>query len=232
VNQFLEDLDPIPLDEQAELGQEHFFDTFRLEEGSPFADLVTGMMDLLEELRDEREAKFVKGLTTFGRRPTRVSRTRCRIRGSRSSTGTSRCGTLCSVWSPVTPSSRAFFGESHGRPRLLRGNGLRWDGRLLPGFCGFGQSINLDAFPVAADNLIDDMQEQLVEGLFQDDIFVWWTDGYEEQLSRGHETGPNQFEAVARESGGWSGLVKPPAIASVAPSPRSSSTSSGSTSAT
>jgi len=137
VNQFLEDLDPIPLDEQAELGQEHFFDTFRLEEGSPFADLVTGMMDLLEELRDEREAKFVKGLTTFGRRPTRVSRTRCRIRGSRSSTGTSRCGTLCSVWSPVTPSSRAFFfGESHGRPRLLRGNGLRWDGRLLPGFAG------------------------------------------------------------------------------------------------
>jgi hypothetical protein len=65
------------------------------------------------------------------------------------------------------------------------------------GLQGFGQSINLDAFPIAADNLIDDMQDQLVEGLFQDDIFVWWTDGYAEQLSRGHETGPNQFQAVA-----------------------------------
>ena len=59
VNQFLEDLDPIPLDERADLGQEHFFDTFRLEEDSPFADLVTGLMDLLHELRDEQEAKFV-----------------------------------------------------------------------------------------------------------------------------------------------------------------------------
>ena len=62
VNQFLADLDPIPLNEQAELGQEYFFDMFRLEEDSPFADLITGMMDLLQELRDDREAKFVKGL--------------------------------------------------------------------------------------------------------------------------------------------------------------------------
>jgi hypothetical protein len=65
VNNFLGNLDPIPLNEQAELGQEHFFDTFRLEEGSPFADLVTGMMDLLEELRDDQEAKFVKGAYDF-----------------------------------------------------------------------------------------------------------------------------------------------------------------------
>ena len=65
VNQFLGALDPIPLDAQAELGQEHFFDTFRLEEGSPFADFVTGMMDLLHELRDEQEAKFVKGAYDF-----------------------------------------------------------------------------------------------------------------------------------------------------------------------
>jgi hypothetical protein len=65
VNRFLEDLDPIPLDAEAELGQEHFFDTFRLEEGSPFADLVTGMMDLLYELREDRDAKFVKGAYDF-----------------------------------------------------------------------------------------------------------------------------------------------------------------------
>ncbi|PSQ13588.1 restriction endonuclease, partial [Halobacteriales archaeon QS_7_69_60] len=65
VNQFLEALDPIPLDAQAELGQEHFFDTFRLEEGSPFAGLVTGMMDLLYELRDKQETKFVRGAYDF-----------------------------------------------------------------------------------------------------------------------------------------------------------------------
>lgn len=61
LKQFREELDPIPLDERADLGQENFFDTFRLEEGSPFANLVTGMMDLFHELRDEQEEKFVIG---------------------------------------------------------------------------------------------------------------------------------------------------------------------------
>lgn len=42
VTRFLDALDAVSL--ESELGQEHFFDTFRLEEGSPFADLVTGMM--------------------------------------------------------------------------------------------------------------------------------------------------------------------------------------------
>jgi Type I restriction enzyme R protein N terminus (HSDR_N). len=65
VKRFREELDPIPLDERTDLGQENFFDTFRLEQGSPFADLVTGMMDLLHELRDEQKAKFVIGAYDF-----------------------------------------------------------------------------------------------------------------------------------------------------------------------
>jgi len=203
VNQFLEDLDPIPLNEQAELGQEHFFDTFRLEEGSPFADLVTGMMDLLEELRDEREAKFVKGAYDFWE-----------------ATYASEPDEVPDSWEPFIDGNQSLrdfmFCLESGHALLARlllakatedhdffaGTGYDGMDDYFRGLQGFGQSINLDAFPVAADNLIDDMQEQLVEGLFQDDIFVWWTDGYEEQLSRGHETGPNQFEAVARESGG------------------------------
>ena len=59
-HRFLADLDPVSLDEGAELGQQHFFDTFRLEADSPFADLVAGVMDLLGELRDERDAEFVR----------------------------------------------------------------------------------------------------------------------------------------------------------------------------
>nr|WP_236039586.1 N-6 DNA methylase [Halomicroarcula salinisoli] len=203
VNAFLEDLDPIPLDEQADLGQEHFFDTFRLEEGSPFADLVTGMMDLLEELRDEREAKFVKGAYDFWE-----------------ATYASEPDEVPDSWEPFIDGNQSLrdfmFCLESGHALLARlllakatedhdffaGTGYDGMDDYFRGLQGFGQSINLDAFPVAADNLIDDMQDQLVEGLFQDDIFVWWTDGYEEQLSRGHETGPNQFEAVARESGG------------------------------
>jgi hypothetical protein len=63
VDQYLSRLDEVELD--TELGREHFFDTFRLEENSPFADLITAMMDLLVELRDEQEAKFVKGAYDF-----------------------------------------------------------------------------------------------------------------------------------------------------------------------
>ena len=84
---------------------------------------------------------------------------------------------------------------------FFAGTGYEGMDDYFRGLQGFGDSINLDAFPVAADNLIDDMQEQLVEGLFQDDIFVWWTDGYVEQLSRGHETGASQFQKVAAGTG-------------------------------
>ncbi|AFO56719.1 Eco57I restriction-modification methylase domain-containing protein [Natrinema sp. J7-2] len=202
VNQFLERLEPVPLDEQAELGQEHFFDTFRLEEDSPFADLIIGMMDLLHELRDEREEKFVKGAYDFWE-----------------ATYASEPDETPDSWEPFidgTQSLRDFmFCLESGHALLARlllakatedhdffaGTGYDGMDDYFRGLQGFSDSINLDAFPVAADNLIDDMQEQLVEGLFQDDIFVWWTDGYVEQLTRGHKTGPNQFEAVAEGTG-------------------------------
>lgn len=202
VNQFLEDLDPIPLDEQAVLGQEHFFDTFRLEEDSPFANLVTGLMDLLEELRDEKDAKFVKGAYDFWE-----------------ATYASEPDEVPTSWEPFIDGNQSLrdfmFCLESGHALLARlllakatedhdffvGTGHTEMNEYFRGLQGFGQTINLDAFPIAADNLIDDMQDNLVEGLFQDDIFVWWTDGYTEQLSRGHETGPNQFEDVARGTG-------------------------------
>jgi hypothetical protein len=209
VNQFLEDLDPIPLDEQAELGQEHFFDTFRLEEGSPFADLVTGLMDLLEELRDEREAKFVKGAYDFWE-----------------ATYASEPDEVPSSWEPFIDGNQSLrdfmFCLESGHALLARlllaratedhdffaGTNYQGMDEYFRGLQGFGESINLDAFPVAADNLIDDMQEQLVEGLFQDDIFVWWTDGYAEEISRGHDTGASQFEAVATGRGDEGGVTR------------------------
>ncbi|AQL41468.1 restriction endonuclease [Halorientalis sp. IM1011] len=202
VNRFLEDLDPIPLDSKAELGQEHFFDTFRLEDGSPFADLVTGMVDLLHELRDEQEEKFVKGAYDFWE-----------------ATYADEPDEVPSSWEPFVDGKQSLrdfmFCLESGHALLARlllakatedhdffaGTGYEGMGSYFRGLQGFDDSINLDAFPVAADNMIDDMQDQLVEGLFQDDIFIWWTDGYAEQLSRGHDTGPSQFEAVAEGTG-------------------------------
>jgi hypothetical protein len=202
VNQFLADLDPIPLDQQAELGQEHFFDTFRLEADSPFANLVTGMMDLLHELRDEQEAKFVKGAYDFWE-----------------ATYADEPDEVPDSWEPFTNGKQSLrdfmFCLESGHALLARlllakatedheffaGTGYNGMDDYFRGLQGFSDTINLDAFPVAADNLIDDMQDQLVEGLFQDDIFVWWTDGYAEQLARGHETGASQFREVAEGTG-------------------------------
>ena len=202
VNQFLSELEPIPPDEQAELGQEHFFDTFRLEEDSPFADLVTAMMDLLQELRDDREAKFVKGAydfweATYASEPEEIPTSwEPFINGDESLRDFMFC-----LESGHALLARLLLAKATEDHDFFAGTGYNGMDDYFRGLQGFGRSINLDAFPVAADNLIDDMQDQLVEGLFQDDIFVWWTDGYTEQLSRGHQSGANQFEAVARGTG-------------------------------
>ncbi|ERJ04810.1 trans-aconitate 2-methyltransferase protein [Halorhabdus tiamatea SARL4B] len=202
VSEFLETLDPIPLDAEAELGQEHFFDTFRLEEGSPFANLVTGLMDLLHELRDEQEAKFVKGAydfweATYADEPDEVPNSwEPFIDGKQSLRDFMFC-----LESGHALLARLLLAKATEDHDFFAGTGYEGMDDYFRGLQGFSQTINLDAFPVAADNLIDDMQEQLVEGLFQDDIFVWWTDGYAEQLARGHETGANQFQKVAEGTG-------------------------------
>jgi len=203
VNSFLGNLDPIPLNEQAELGQEHFFDTFRLEEGSPFADLVTGMMDLLEELRDDQGAKFVKGAydfweATYASEPDEVPDSWEPFIGGNQSL---RDFMFC-LESGHALLSRLLLAKATEDHDFFAGTPYGGMDEYFRGLQGFGRTINLDAFPVAANNLIDDMADKLVEGLFQDDIFVWWTDGYEEELSRRHETGASQFEAVATEAGG------------------------------
>jgi type I restriction-modification system DNA methylase subunit len=210
VNQFLEQLDPIPLDGKTELGQEHFFDTFRLEDGSPFANLVVGMMDLLHELRDEQEAKFVKGAydfweATYADEPDEVPASwEPFIDGKQSLRDFMFC-----LESGHALLARLLLAKATEDHDFFAGTGYNGMDDYFRGLQGFSDQINPDAFPVAADNLIDDMQEQLVEGLFQDDIFIWWTDGYDEHLSRGHESGANQFEAVAGESGGVERISEP-----------------------
>jgi len=198
VNQFLEDLNPIPLDNQAELGQEHFFDTFRLEEGSPFADLVTGMMDILHELRDVREEKFVKGAydfweATYADEPDEVPDSWDPfINGKQSLRDFMFC-----LESGHALLARLLLSKATEDHDFFAKTGYKGMKEYFSGLQGFDGTINLDAFPVAADNLIGHMQDHLVEGLFQDDIFIWWTDGYKEQISRGHDSIESQVEAVA-----------------------------------
>jgi len=207
VNEYLRDLDPVQLD--SELGQAHFFDTFRLEERSPFADLVTGLMDLLAELRDQQEAKFVQGAYDYWE-----------------ATYASEPGEVPDSWDPFIDGKQSLrdfmFCLETGHAllaRLLLAKatedhdffvGTQYGGmeEYFRGLQGFADNINPDAYPVAGNNLIGDMQAQLVENLFQDDIFVWWSDGYEEELSRTHSSGASQFEAVAEGEGDEGGITR------------------------
>jgi len=194
VDEFLDSLDPVALD--TELGQEHFFDTFRLEEGSPFADLVTAQMDLLTELRDEREEKFVEGAydfweASYASEPAEVPDSwESFINGKQSLMDFMFClesghALLARLLLAKACEDHDFFPDDRGLKQYVEG------------LQGFSDDINLDAYPVAANGLMEDMHEQLVESLFEDDIFIWWRDGYKEQLGRGHDNPLNQFEAVA-----------------------------------
>jgi len=198
VDRFFETLDPIPLNEAADLGQEHFFDTFRLEEGSPFAELVVGLMDLLYDLRDERNRKFVEGAydfweATYASDPEEIPDSwEPFVDGKQSLRDFMFC-----LESGHALLSRLLLAKATEDHDFFAGTGYDGMADYVQGLQGFGHTINLDAFPVASDDLIGDMQEQLVEGLFQDDIFVWWREGYREQIGRSHGSGRRRLEAVA-----------------------------------
>lgn len=196
VDEFLGQLDPVEL--EGELGQEHFFDTFRLEEDSPFANLVTAMMDLLTELRDEQEAKFVAGAYDFWE-----------------ASYASEPDETPESWEPFIDGGQSLrdfmFCLESGHALLARlllakatddhdffpsEKGLR---RYFDELGGFSGTIDLDAYPIAANGMIEDMRSQLVQSLFEDDIFIWWTDGYGEQTASQHDSPYSRFESVAKE---------------------------------
>ncbi|WP_227354196.1 Eco57I restriction-modification methylase domain-containing protein [Haladaptatus salinisoli] len=196
VNEYLDNLDAVELD--SELGREHFFDTFRLEEDSPFADLVTAMVDLLRELRDENEAKFVKGAydfweASYASEPDEIPKSwDAFVDGKQSLRDFMFClesghALLARLLLSKATVDHAFFPTNKGLRRYFDALG------------GFDGEISLDAYPVAANGMIEDMRNQLVESLFEDDIFIWWTDGYAEETASQHKNPYNRFRDVAKD---------------------------------
>lgn len=199
VTEYLESLDRVSLDSQ--LGREHFFDTFRLEEDSPFADLVVAMTDLLKELRDEQDAKFVKGAYDFWEASyadvpdddETPDSWESFIDGTESLRDFMFClesghALLARLLLAKATEDHDFFPTNRGLERYFNELGG-----------GFSGTIDLDAYPIAANGMIEEMRHQLVESLFEDDIFIWWTDGYGEQTASQHQDQFNRFRDVAKE---------------------------------
>lgn len=196
VSTYLSELEPVSLD--GELGREHFFETFRLEPDSPFADLVTAMVDLLRELRDEQDARFVSGAydfweATYASEPDEVPNSWDEfVDGKQSLRDFMFClesghALLARLLLAKATEDHEFFPSNRGLKRYFDELG------------GFSGEISLDAYPIAANGMIEDMRNQLVESLFEDDIFVWWNDGYAEQTASQHANPFSRFESVARE---------------------------------
>jgi len=160
---------------------------------------IAVMMDLLEELRDEQDARFVTGAYDFWK----ASYANVPDETPDSwepfiddghdlhdfmfslESGHALLGRLLLA---KATEDHEFFPDSRGLERYFRELGS-----------GFGGEIDLDAYPIAANGMIDDMRVQLVESLFEDDIFIWWTDGYSEQTASQHANPFNRFRDVARE---------------------------------
>jgi hypothetical protein len=196
VNEYLSALDTVNLD--GELGREHFFDTFRLEAGSPFADLVTAMMDLLAELRDEQDAAFVTGAYDFWEASYANVPNETPDSWEPFIDGHSLRDFMFSLESGHALLARLLLAkatEDHDFFPTDRGLERYFD-ELGSGFSG---AIDLDAYPIAANGMIEDMRDQLVESLFEDDIFIWWTEGYGEQTASQHADQFSRFRDVARE---------------------------------
>lgn len=182
-----------------ELGQEHFFDTFRLEEGSPFAELVTGLMGMLKELRDQPDNQFVTSAyafweATYASEPNETPESwEPFIDGDQSLNDFMFC--LESAHALLARLLLAKATEDHDFFQQTAYGGMH---EYFEGLQGFGTEINLDAYPVGAVDLVTDMRDQLVESLFEDDIFTWWTDAYEQHRTTQHQSGAARFESIAK----------------------------------
>jgi hypothetical protein len=198
VNDYLADLEQVKL--ERELGREEFFETFRLEEGSPFANLVTAGMNLLKELRDEREEDFVAGAynyweQAYASEPKEIPESWEEYLENGKDDLKNFMFCLETAHALL---SRLLLAKAVDDNDFFPDYMNRGIGRYFDELGGFDGQIDSDAYPVAANGLIQDMREDLVESLFEDDIFVWWKDGYKEQLGRGHESPENQFKDVAK----------------------------------
>lgn len=196
VRSYVADLEPVGLD--TELGQDHFFETFRLDSESPFGDLVAAMADLLSELRDQEDARFVSGAydfweTTYASEPDELpSSWEPFVDGEQSLRDFMFClesghALLARLLFAKAADDHAFFPTERRLTRYFDELG------------GFSGEIDLDAYPIAADGMIEDMRTQLVESLFEDDIFVWWKDSYTEQTASQHADPFSRFANVAKE---------------------------------
>jgi len=162
------------------LGRYRFFETFRLEAGSPVADLATAMADLFAERREEgaderSERAYDTWTATHAGGPENVPDSWSELMASDGPSGSLREFAFC-VESTQALLSRLLVAETaadYDFPGDV-GEIRRYVGELG----GRDGDVTPDAYPAMAARVLEDAREQLRGRAFEAGVFDWWVDGY------------------------------------------------------
>ena len=179
---------------ESEIAQTFFFDTFRFDRQGSFGELVEATMALLSELRDEQDQSFVRGAFKFWRQsyadipskknvprawyPYVVPDSENEIQDNISQD--LLADFMFSLETGFALLSRLFLAKACDDYGFFEDDPLH--GRL-DSLGDRSDSIDPAEYPSLIDSVFGQLRNELIESLFEDDLFVWWTDGYRDTIA-------------------------------------------------
>ncbi len=172
---------------EEEISREHFYESFRLCEGSIFSSLVCSIIDLF---KDEREKlTFTESAYNFWKKSYAKSLTKDQVPNN---------------WRPIFKETGLLISKEEDRyivsfcletafalfMRLILTKACEDFGFPDASFSDFleneikkasrsNKDIAQSSYPKIAMEIVRDMQEKLIASVFEEDIFYWWTEEFD-----------------------------------------------------
>jgi type I restriction-modification system DNA methylase subunit len=180
-------IEPKPLTEEA--NRVAFYETFRLKEESPgmptkFTKLVYSLMDLFDELmKEESKSEFLEGAYKFwnksyAHKPSKVPKSwqnLARFKGKKIDGETLYKFMFC-LETAHNIVAKLILAKVCEDMKF-------WDVKMTTLLSRYLETefldeakINTVAYPFALKSVLEKMRDNLVENVFEEDIFDWWTD--------------------------------------------------------
>lgn len=193
VDAYVEETATSPLNLDNEVAQEYFFSTFRFDRHGPFGELIEEGMKLLEALRDA-DHEFVTGAFEFWRRSyARIpdeddvpAAWKQYVAPDGTVDDDLLADFMFTLESGFALLSRLFLAKAADDYRFFSERTLR---DRLGGLADTDTTIDPITYVDVIDELFTDLQTELIESLFEDDIFLWWADGFGESVSANTQSG-------------------------------------------
>lgn len=201
LDEYLAETADSPLNLDTEIAQTFFFDTFRFDRHGAFSELIDAGMDLLDGLR-EADAEFVTGSFEFWQRSYArlpddedVPRAWKRFVEVDGEVDEDRLADfMFTLESGFALLSRLFLTKAADDYEFFVDDPVRDRLETLGGRNG---EIEPPSYVRVVTELFEDLRAELIESLFEDDIFQWWTDGF-----RDVRAGPGQSRFAGLSAAG------------------------------